>query len=160
MDPQPVTEAAAVSLQDLRQMMISEFGAWLRSRTSREGRPFQEDTVSAYTETARVLDRWMAAEKIDGDFTACGTAILNRFFADYIAGHSQGGTNTRQRNLQHLFTWLEEAYGHPHPYTPGLHRYAPERHARPPWHSSSSGSCWRSPEGAGHGISRTPGTTR
>ncbi|HLX47503.1 MAG TPA: hypothetical protein VKS82_04135 [Streptosporangiaceae bacterium] len=33
--------------------------------------------------------------------------------------------HTRQRNLRHLFTWLEEAYDHPHPYTDALHRYAP-----------------------------------
>ena len=67
----------------------------------------------------------MTGHGIDGDFTACDTGVLNRFFADYLAGHGQGGTNTRQRNLRHLFTWLEETYGHPHPWTTALHRYAP-----------------------------------
>jgi len=51
--------------------------------------------------------------------------LLNRFFRDYHATHGQGGTNTKQRNLWHLFTWLEAEYGHPHPYTDGLNRYAP-----------------------------------
>ena len=51
--------------------------------------------------------------------------VLNRFFRGYLASHSQGGTNTKQRNLRHLFTWLAIEYGHPHPYTDGLVRYAP-----------------------------------
>jgi integrase/recombinase XerD len=110
---------------DLRRVLISEYGRWLQSRTNKHHRPFQQDTVLAYTETARALDRWMSEQDIDGDFTACDTPLLNRFFAAYIASHGQGGTNTRQRNLRHLFTWLEEAYGHPHPYTDKLHRYSP-----------------------------------
>jgi site-specific recombinase XerD len=105
--------------------MIREFGEWLWSRTNKHHRPFQPDTVSSYTETARVLDRWMTQQGIDCDFTACDTALLNRFFADYITTHGQGGTNTRQRNLRHLFTWLEDAYGHRHPYTESLHRHSP-----------------------------------
>jgi len=112
---------------DLRRLMIGEFGEWLRSRTNRQHRPFQQDTVSAYTETARVLDRWMTEQGEEGDFTACDTALLNRFFAAYHAAHGQGGTNTRQRNLRHLFTWLEQVYQHPHPYTDGLHRYSPAK---------------------------------
>ncbi len=65
--------------------------------------------------------------KIDDDFTACDTAVLNSFFADYRKSHTQGGTNTLQRNLAHLFTWLEEADDHPHPYTGRLNRYAPAK---------------------------------
>ncbi len=106
-------------------MMISEFADWLRSVTNKHSRPFQEGTIRDYAETARVLDRWMSSQGNDGDFTACDTALLNRFFADYFAGHGQGGTNTRQRSLRHLFTWLETTYGHPHPYTGALHRYSP-----------------------------------
>jgi hypothetical protein len=111
----------------LRKMMISEFCEWLRARTNREGRPFQEDTVSAYRDAAVALDAWMKKAELEADFTGCGTAVLNRFFADYQAAHSQTGTNTKQRNLRHLFTWLEKAYGHPHPYTGDLNRYSPVR---------------------------------
>ena len=61
---------------------------------------------------------------MDGDFTACDTATLNRFFADYLKAHTQGGTNTLQRNLAHLFEWLDEAYDHPSPYSERLHLIA------------------------------------
>ena len=88
-------------------MMISEFGQWLRSRTNQEKRPFHEETIAAYAKAARALAAWMTASKIEGDFTACDTAVLNRFFRDYHAAHTRGGTNTKQRNLRHLFTWLE-----------------------------------------------------
>jgi integrase/recombinase XerD len=106
-------------------MMISEYTEWLGSLTSKHGRPFQAGTIRDYAETARVLNRWMTGQGNDGDFTACDTALLNEFFAAYFAGHGQGGTNTRQRNLRHLFTWLEGAYDHPHPYTDALQRYSP-----------------------------------
>jgi integrase/recombinase XerD len=106
-------------------MMISEFEQWLRSRTNQEKRPFHEETILAYSKAARALDAWMTEKKVDGDFTACDTAVLNRFFRDYNADHTRGGTNTKQRNLRHLFTWLESDYEHPHPYTDDLNRYAP-----------------------------------
>jgi integrase/recombinase XerD len=61
----------------------------------------------------------MAEEKIDGDFTACSVDVLNRFFAAYRNSHSQGGTNTRQRNQHHLFKWLALRYDHPDPWTDG-----------------------------------------
>jgi hypothetical protein len=63
-------------------MMISEFEQWLRSRTNQEKRPFHEETIVAYAKAARALAAWMTAKKIDGDFTACDTAVLNRFFRD------------------------------------------------------------------------------
>ncbi len=121
----PARRREAVPAPELRRMQLSEFTAWLRSRTNKHHRPFQADTIAAYADAGRALDQWMTSEGIDGDFTACDTGTLNRFFADYLAGHGQGGTNTRQRNLRHLFTWLEEACEHPHPYTGTLHRYGP-----------------------------------
>ena len=104
--------------------MVGEFELWLRSRTSKEKRPFHEETILAYAKAARALDAWMTGEQIDGDFTACDTGVLNRFFREYNAAHTRGGTNTKQRNLRHLFTWLEAEYDHPHPYTDELSRYA------------------------------------
>jgi hypothetical protein len=88
---------------DLRKMAISEFGDWLRTQTNKNKLPFQENAIHSYTEVAEVLDRWMTENDIDGDFTACDTDLLNRFFADYRKSHTQGGTNTRQRNLHHIF---------------------------------------------------------
>ena len=59
------------------------------------------------------LGKWMSASEIDSDFTACDTALLNRFFAEYLGTHTQGGTNTLERNLAHLFAFLDEVYDHP-----------------------------------------------
>jgi integrase/recombinase XerD len=123
----PRPKRGGLSAADLREMGISEFAAWLRSQTSKLDRPFQEHTITSYTDAAKALDRWMTAQGMDEDFTACDTATLNRFFADYRKSHMQGGTNTLQRNLAHLFAWLEEAYDHPTPYTARLNRYAPTK---------------------------------
>jgi hypothetical protein len=94
---------------------------------------------------AHVLDAWMTKRKIDGDFTACDTSLLNRFFRDYHDAHTRGGTSTKQRNLRHLFTWLEANYDHPHPYTDDLNRYAPRPGGRPPCRQTSSRTSSRSP---------------
>jgi hypothetical protein len=118
----PETEATAAVL---RQMQISEFCVWLRTQTNKHKCPFQEETISAYAETARALSLWMAADDIDGDFTACSVEVLNRFFAGYRNAHGQGGTNTRQRNLHHLFKWLALRYGHPDPWAGDMVRYGP-----------------------------------
>ena len=120
-------ENRPLSAEDLRQLSISEFAASLREGVSKRKRPYQEHTITDYADAARALGRWMAADNVDGDFTACDTAMLNRFFAGYLKNHTQGGTNTLQRNLAHLFEWLDEAYGHPSPYTDRLHRYAPAK---------------------------------
>ena len=119
--------APALTAAQLRRLMISEFRDWLGTRTNRNGRPFQPDTISAYADAAIALDAWMSAEGIEADFTGCDTGALNRFFAAYHAAHGQGGTNTKQRNLRHLFTWLEREHDHPHPYTDDLQRYTPAK---------------------------------
>lgn len=105
--------AAEVSAQQLRQMQISEFSAWLRTQTNEHKRPFQEETIRGYAETPRALDLWMAEQEADGDFTACDVKMLNEFFSAYRNSHSQGGTNTRQRNLHHpiLLVWPEAVPG-------------------------------------------------
>jgi len=117
--------APEITAAGLRQMQISEFCAWLRTQTNTHKRPFQEETIRGYAETARALGLWMAADDIDGDFTACSVEVLNRFFVAYRNAHSQGGTNTRQRNLHHLFKWLALRYGHPDPWTGDMVRYGP-----------------------------------
>ena len=40
----------------------------------------------------------MTVYGIEGDFTVCDTAMLNRFFRDYFREHGQGGTPSQQRN--------------------------------------------------------------
>jgi integrase/recombinase XerD len=121
----PPGHRAGMTGEQLRAMQVSEFCQWLRSRTNQEKRPFQEQTITACKVAARALGAWMTTSGIDGDFTDCDAGMLNRFFRDYRAAHGQGGTNTEQRNLRHLLTWLEAEYDHPHPYTDALNRYAP-----------------------------------
>jgi hypothetical protein len=92
-DRTAVEPALEVTAQQLRRIQISEFSAWLRTQTNKHKRPFQEETIRGYAETARALDLWMAEEDdVDGDFTACSVDVLNMFFAAYRNSHSQGGT--------------------------------------------------------------------
>ena len=42
----------------------------------------------------------MTGQSADGDFTACDSAMLNKFFADYLKSHTQSGTNALQRLVQ------------------------------------------------------------
>jgi integrase/recombinase XerD len=119
-----------LTMAELREASISEFAAWLRTQTSpKTKRLYQEKTVTLYCDAARALHQWMTAEKVDVDFAACDTEMLNRFTA-YLESHTQGGTNTHQRNLAHLFQWLEAVYGVPSPYTAKLQKYGPNK-ARP-----------------------------
>jgi hypothetical protein len=140
-------------------MQISEFTIWLRSRASKHHRPFHAGTIAACTDAARALDQWMTAQGIDGDVTARDTGMLNRFFTGYLASHGQGGTSTRQRNLRHLFSWLERRartrIRGPRRCT-GTRR---RRIGRPHWPRSSSTTCSSAPAGAGRAASRTYGTT-
>jgi integrase/recombinase XerD len=122
---------STLTVAELREASIAEFASWLRQQTSpKTKRPYQEKTVTLYCDAARALHQWMTAEKVDADFTECDTRMLNRFFAAYLKSHTQGGTNTHQRNLGHLFQWLEAVYGVPSPYTAMLQKYAPSK-ARP-----------------------------
>ena len=127
-----------------RGVTLAEFEEYLRTVNNRDGRPYQEMTINAYVSPARNLDAWMAARGIDGDFTACDTALLNRYFREYYLEHGQGGTHTLQRNLLQLFNFLQREHGHPMPYTDGLNRYA-EVKGDGPRHSARSLStiCWR-----------------
>jgi hypothetical protein len=69
-----------LSPAEQRQVMISEYGEWLRSQTNRHGRPFQAETISAYRDAAVALSAWMTSAGLEADFTGCDTAVLNRFF--------------------------------------------------------------------------------
>jgi integrase/recombinase XerD len=122
---EPIAPPQPMSGEQLRKMSISQFAEWLRTQTNKYQRPFSERAIEDYAETARALDRWMTKRDIDEDFTACDTATLNKFFGDYFRTHTQGGTNTRQRNLHHLFKWLAKTRHHPDPWTPELVRYGP-----------------------------------
>ena len=51
----------------MRRMMIGELADWLRSRTNKHKRPFQEDTIPAYCDAAVALDAWMTSAELDAE---------------------------------------------------------------------------------------------
>jgi hypothetical protein len=132
---------STVTAHQLRVMQISEFGAWLGTQTNKHKRPFQEETIRAYAETARALDLWMDESGIDGDFTACDTAVVDRFFAEYRNSHTQGGTNTRQRNLHTCSSGWRGATTTRTRGRATSSATGPSSHARPRSPRSSSGTC-------------------
>ena len=127
---------AVTTPEDVRTALIAELELHLYTTTNKHGRPFQRRTVNAYKYASVQLDHWLTQQRVAGDFTACDTAVLNRFFRWYYRTHDvpksqdgkggyTGGTNTVQRNLRALFTYLAEEYDHPNPYDdPKLQRYA------------------------------------
>ncbi|OPC84916.1 recombinase XerC [Embleya scabrispora] len=127
------------SSADARARQLAEYTSHLRTINNRYGRPYAPRTIGAYRDAVIALDKWMTEKKVTGDFTACDTDTLNRFFRWYHREHDQatgdtytGATNTKQRNLRHLFTWLQEEYDHEHPYTgKGLVRYSAPKAGRP-----------------------------
>jgi integrase/recombinase XerD len=68
----PVLEAAVLSD---RGATLAEFEDYLRTVNNRDGRPYEEKTISNYTGPGKNLDAWMTANGIDGDFTALVWAI-------------------------------------------------------------------------------------
>ena len=127
----------------LRRLMISEFRDWLGSRTNRNGRPFQADTVSAYADAAIALDAWMTAEGIDADFTACDTAMLNRFFAAYFRAHGRAGPTPSSGTCGTCSAGSSVSMITRTP-TPTTCSVTPRRrpgHRR--WPGSSSPTCWK-----------------
>jgi integrase/recombinase XerD len=107
-----------------RAVTLAEFHDYLRTTNNRDGRRYEDATISAYLCPAKALDAWMTQQDIDGDFTVADTAMLNRYFREYYDTHGQGGTHTLQRNMIQLFNFLQREHGHPSPYTAALNRYA------------------------------------
>jgi site-specific recombinase XerD len=107
-----------------REATLAEFQGYLRTVNNRDGRPFEEKTITVYCDPVKSLDKWMTANRISGDFTVVDTSTLNRYFREYYLEHGQGGTHTQQRNLIQLFNYLERERGFATPYAEGLNRYA------------------------------------
>ncbi|WP_324783078.1 site-specific integrase [Streptomyces sp. H51] len=135
--PAPLRAVRAVKGgEDARLALIDELELHLSTTTNKHGRPYQRRTINAYKYAAVQLHHWMTAKKTPGDFTSVDTATLNRFFRWYYQEHDvpksqdgkggyTGGTNTVQRNLRALFSYLAEEYDHPNPYQDRkLQRYA------------------------------------
>jgi Bifunctional DNA primase/polymerase, N-terminal len=94
----PAPASGRAALTD-REATLAEFQGYLRTVNNRAGRPFEEKTITAYSDPVKSLDKWMTAKEMDGDFDAVDTALLNKFFREYYLVRGQGGTHTLQRNL-------------------------------------------------------------
>jgi integrase/recombinase XerD len=114
-----------------RAITLQDFADYLLTTNNRAGRPYEDATVHNYVYAGKALDQWMTAKGIEGDFTACDTAMLNLFLREYFTEHGQGGTHSQQRNMRHLFTYMQREFDHPHPYTDRLHQYQEPKGRRP-----------------------------
>ena len=73
---------ADLSPAQRRQVMISEYGEWLRSQTNRHGRPFQPETISAYRTVVAEAARFPELGEVFYANGACRLLDrLERFFA-------------------------------------------------------------------------------
>lgn len=117
-------------VSDPRTLMIDHYQQHLRTSTSRNGRPFAETTIAGYMRCARLLAKWLDANNVPGDLTpACEPAVMNRFLAEYQAGHDVNGTSFVQRNLRNLCAWLEVEADAVSPFrSRELHTYTARKH--------------------------------
>jgi hypothetical protein len=66
-----------------REATLAEFKDYLRTVNNRDGRPYEEKTISAYVAPGKHLDKWLTSQGIGGDFTAADTTLLNKYFRQY-----------------------------------------------------------------------------
>jgi len=118
-----VAPAARSTARDAQRAF---FESHLRATTNKQGRPYAERSVGAYRDAVISLDRYLAETAFPAGFDAVSVEVLNGYFRCYHRAHSQGGTNTKQRNLAVFFAWVAEEFGTPNPYDDkALDRYAP-----------------------------------
>lgn len=107
--PEPV-DRATVTRINIREGTRQQYGNYLARTTSKAGDRYSRRTIDSYLEAVDVLGRFLEREGFAGDYADVGADILNAFLADYRAGHSQGGTNTKLRRLRPFFNWLEDTF--------------------------------------------------
>jgi integrase/recombinase XerD len=56
----PTPSPGRAALTD-REATLAEFQGYLRTVNNRAGRPFEEKTITAYSDPVKSLDRWMTA---------------------------------------------------------------------------------------------------
>lgn len=133
----PAHESVVLSI---REATLAEFEDYPRTTNNRDGRPYEEASINAYLSPGKNLDKWLAAQGTDADFTAVDAATLNRYFREYYLKHGQGGTHTLQRNLLQLFNFLESERGCLNPYANGLNRYAEVKGGGREWDWAETGT--------------------
>lgn len=104
------------------------YGAFLRYTTNRKGKPYAEKTITSYVDAVNSLDRYLVSTGFGRGFEFVDAAVLNAYFRHYFDANSQGGTNTRQRDLTVFFRWVAEEFDVPNPYDgKAVNRYSPAK---------------------------------
>lgn len=121
-----------VSPADARSAQIQFFVTHLSSVPNKRGVPYAQDTIDPYRDAAASLDAYLNRIGFEGGLDDVDVDVLNGYLADYRAGHTQGGTVTKQGNLRALFKWLVDEYEAAEVYgDPRRHRYSREDEAPP-----------------------------
>ena len=95
--------AAGVGTRGLERDL---YAAHLRAAPSSAGDLYSPQTVRAYLDAIDALAAWCDSTGKAGGFLHLTREDLDAYFLSYRKGHSQGGTNTRQRRLRTFFRWL------------------------------------------------------
>jgi hypothetical protein len=134
-----------------REATLAEFQGYLRTVNNRAGRPFEEKTITVYSDPVKSLDRWMTANGVSGDFDVVDTALLNRARA--------GRTRSSATSSSCSTSWIASAATRARTRT-GSTGTRQSRGGPRPCPASSSMTCSRSPGAGGRGTSRRRAITR
>lgn len=120
----PPRAAAATNGAAERTQQRELFVLVLRSEPSRRGKPFSDRTIGAYLDAVLSLDRYLTGIGHRGGFDSMTVHHFNAYLADYLAGHTLGGTVTKQGNLRVFLHHLVTEYQAPDLWAdPKRHRY-------------------------------------
>ena len=131
-DPSPAVPRVVVSPVDVRAAQLEFYLTHLASTPNKRGKPYSPHTIAPYRDAVHSVGQYLDRIEFDGGYDAVDLPTLNGYLSDYRASHTQGGTVTKQSNLQVFFAWLVEEYEAPEVYThPKRHRYAREDEPAP-----------------------------
>jgi site-specific recombinase XerD len=96
--------------QAARDQQRDLFADSLRAENSKRGKPYSERTIGAYLDAVDSLGRWLTKTGHADGFDTMTIGQFNAYLADYLNGHTLGGTVTKQGNLRMFLKRLEEEY--------------------------------------------------
>lgn len=102
-----VTDTAG---QASRAQQRDLFADTLRAENSKRGKPYSELTIGAYLDAVDSLGRWLTGAGHPDGFDTLTIDRFNAYLADYLKGHTLGGTVTKQGNLRQFLKHLAEEY--------------------------------------------------
>ncbi|WP_344218704.1 site-specific integrase [Kribbella sancticallisti] len=101
--PDTAGRAARAQQRDL-------FADSLRAENSKRGKPYSERTIGAYLDAVDSLGRWLTKTDHPDGFDTMTIGQFNTYLADYLKGHTLGGTVTKQGNLRMFLKHIAEEY--------------------------------------------------